>query len=130
MASTQIPSPGNTGFNNGNGMEKRKNGEWIIIKNLDKTLTSEDLHKTFEMFGPIISCTVPTDEHGVSEGYGIIQFETEDAAAATIRKVNGLALSNQTLYVGYLYLRKGEMDSTNDLAGTSTTNNNVPAPQS
>uniref|UniRef100_A0A8C4RF43 RRM domain-containing protein n=1 Tax=Erpetoichthys calabaricus TaxID=27687 RepID=A0A8C4RF43_ERPCA len=44
----------------------------ICIGNLEKSVTTDDIHNIFSAFGKILSCRVFADEHG-SRGYGYVE---------------------------------------------------------
>ncbi|KAI1848921.1 hypothetical protein JX265_001252 [Neoarthrinium moseri] len=79
----------------------RKTGSGnIFIKNLDAAIDNKALHDTFAAFGNILSCKVAQDESGNSKGYGFVHYETDEAAAAAIKHVNGMLLNEKKVYVG------------------------------
>ena len=71
----------------------------IFVKGLDAEIDSRTLHDTFEVFGPIASAKVAMDERGNPLGYGYVQYETEDSAAAAVERANGMLLKGRQLYV-------------------------------
>jgi polyadenylate-binding protein len=64
------------------------------------------LHDTFVAFGNVLSCKVATDEHGRSKGYGFVHYETNEAADAAIKAVNGMLLNDKKVYVGHHISKK------------------------
>lgn len=80
--------------------ETRRSGVGnIFVKGLDSEIDSRTLHDTFEVFGPIASAKVATDENGNPLGYGYVQYEAEDSAAAAVERANGMLLKGRQLYV-------------------------------
>jgi len=79
----------------------------IFIKNLDKSIDNRALHDTFSEIGPILSSKVVTDAAGESKGYGFVHFETDEAAALAIEKVNGMNMAGKKVYVGP-FMKRGE----------------------
>ena len=67
----------------------------IIVTNLDKAIDNMALYDTFSAFGNILSCKLVLDEHGVSKGYGFIQFEYQESAEMAVSKVNGMLLNDK-----------------------------------
>ncbi|KAG1662752.1 hypothetical protein FOA52_006777 [Chlamydomonas sp. UWO 241] len=93
----------------------RKSGAGnIFIKNLDKSIDNKALHDTFSAFGKILSCKVATDSNGQSKGYGFVHFETDEAAALAIEKVNGMMIEEKIVYVG-LFVKRTERPSTKEV---------------
>eukprot|EP00892_Ulva_mutabilis_P010582 jgi/Ulvmu1/7897/UM004_0129.1 len=77
--------------NKNSGTSKDKSGN-IFIKNLEKTITTRELHDTFADFGEILSCKVASDKDGNSKGYGFVHFSEPSAAKSAIEAVNGAQL--------------------------------------
>lgn len=62
------------------------------MQNLEKTITTRELHDTFADFGEILSCKVAVDKEGKSKGYGFVHFSEAAAAKRAIDEVNGAQL--------------------------------------
>jgi polyadenylate-binding protein len=85
----------------------RKGGSGnIFIKNLDKGIDHKALYDTFATFGNILSCKVATDENGISRGFGFVHYDSDEAAAEAIKKVNGMLLNGKKAFVGSFIPRK------------------------
>merc|ERR1711988_822839 len=79
----------------------------VFIKNLDKAIDNKAMYDTFSAFGNILSCKVAQDmSNGESKGYGLVHFETEEAALNAIQKVNGMLLNGKKVFVGRFVPRK------------------------
>jgi len=79
---------------------RRKNGVGnIFVKNLAPTVDNKSLHETFSMFGNIVSVKVATTRDGVSLGYGFVHFDSDEAAAKAIEKVNGMVMGDRQVSV-------------------------------
>lgn len=89
----------------------------IFVKNLKESIDNKMLYDTFSLFGNILSCKVVTDrETGLSKGYGYVHYETNEAAAAAIDKLDGMLIDGQEVQVGEFMRRTdrpGQADWTN-----------------
>ena len=54
------------------------------------------------------------DENFKSKGYGFIHFESAEAAAQAIEKVNGMELDGRNIYVGPFMSRSKRHDLSED----------------
>jgi len=99
----------------------RKNGQGnVFIKNLDVAIDNKALHDTFAAFGNILSCKVAQDEHGNSKGYGFVHYETDEAAAAAIKHVNGMLLNEKKVYVGHHIPKKDRQSKFEEMKANFT----------
>lgn len=78
----------------------------IFIKNLDPQLTHKELHDVFSAFGNILSCKVQMDEKGGSKGFGFVHFESQEAAEAAIKKLNGMIVGTKEVFVAKFLPKK------------------------
>ncbi|KAI8767528.1 polyadenylate-binding protein, partial [Biomphalaria glabrata] len=60
----------------------------VFVKNLDRSVDSGILYKTFSSYGKILSCKVPHRKKG-SKCHGFVQFESKVAANSAINDMNG-----------------------------------------
>ncbi|KAJ0256345.1 RNA recognition motif domain-containing protein [Hirschfeldia incana] len=72
----------------------------VYVKNLPKEITDDELKKTFGKYGEISSAVVVKDESGNSRCFGFVNFESPEAAAVAVEKMNGISLGEDVLYVG------------------------------
>ena len=84
----------------------------IFVKNLDSSIDNKALYDTFSLFGNILSCKVATDNAGKSKGYGYVHYETGEAAAEAIQKINGMLIAGQEVYVGHFQRRTERPNTT------------------
>lgn len=60
----------------------------VFVKGLPADFFSKDLHDLFSVFGNIQSCKVARKADGESKRYGFVQFDNQDAADASIERLN------------------------------------------
>lgn len=60
---------------------------------MPKEWTHEDLYKTFESYGTILSSKISIDANFTSRGYGFVQFEKAEAAQKAMKEMDGKSLS-------------------------------------
>jgi len=85
----------------------------IFVKNLDKNVDTKALYDTFSLFGSILSCKVACDQNGKSRGYGFVHYETDEAAAQAIERVNGMQIGEKTVQV--VKFQKRQQRDTNEV---------------
>ncbi|RLM48741.1 hypothetical protein C2845_PMPSC004508 [Panicum miliaceum] len=82
------------------GKVEKPQGINLYLKNIDDSISNEELKKLFEEFGEITSCTVMVDSKGRSKGSGFVSFTTAEAGHSAINGMNGKMVANKPLYVG------------------------------
>jgi len=84
----------------------------IFVKNLHEGIDNKQLYDTFSLFGNILSCKVVTDkETGLSKGYGYVHYETNEAAASAIEKLDGMLIDGKEVQVGVFMRRDNRPDA-------------------
>ena len=84
----------------------------IFVKNLHDGIDNKQLYDTFGLFGNILSCKVVTDKAtGLSKGYGYVHYETDEAAASAIEKLDGMLIDGREVQVGEFMRRDNRPDA-------------------
>jgi len=86
----------------------------LYIKNLDDTVTDEQLQKEFVQFGQITSARVMKNDKGESKGFGFVCFTTPDEATKAVTEMNGRMLGNKPMYVALAQrkeVRRAQLES-------------------
>ena len=79
----------------------------IYVGNLPFSSTEDDLRTLFSTYGNVISCVLPTDrETGRPRGFGFVEMENADAAAA-IAALDGRDFQGRSLRVNEAQPRRG-----------------------
>lgn len=61
----------------------------ILVRNLNRTTTRDQLHDLFKPFGVISSCVLVMDEKsGESKGFGFVEMPSKEEARQAISKLN------------------------------------------
>lgn len=72
----------------------------ILVRNLSRTTTSEDVKALFEPFGEILSCELIMDTNtGKSKGFGFVEMAKTGAARTAISALNGYELDGMRIRV-------------------------------
>ncbi|ASJ71576.1 RNA recognition motif domain-containing protein [Granulosicoccus antarcticus] len=72
----------------------------LLVRNLDRDLSEEDLKALFEPFGKIQSCTLVLDQKsGTSKGFGFIEMPIPGEAKAAVKQLNGQEVSGLSIRV-------------------------------
>lgn len=72
----------------------------IIVLNLSRKTTAEQLIELFESFGPVESCNIVMDKQtGESKGFGFVQMKGEDESEAAILRLHGTEVDGYKIRV-------------------------------
>lgn len=71
----------------------------LYLKNLDDSITDDQLKEFFSEYGTITSCKVMRDQNGVSKGSGFVAFSTTEEANRALAEMNGKMVAGKPLYV-------------------------------
>ena len=75
-------------------------GKRLYVGNLSYAVTDAELTHLFEHYGDVVSAEVVTDRYsGRSRGFGFVEMETEQEAAAAIEGLHGKEESGRALTV-------------------------------
>lgn len=76
----------------------------LLIRNLDRLTTEDELKKIFQEFGAVQYCNVVLDpENGKSKGFAFIEMPKPGEAKAAIKNLN-----NKTLGSNQIRVKKAE----------------------
>lgn len=74
----------------------------LYVGNLNYRTTEERLKNVFSPYGNVVSAVVITDKiSGQSKGFGFVELETEDAAAAAVAALNNTEFDGRKIRVNY-----------------------------
>ncbi len=72
----------------------------ILIRNIDRSLTGEQITELFRKYGKVTSCTLVMDaKTGQSKGFGFAEMPNLDEASKAISQLNGLKVGSSALRV-------------------------------
>jgi RNA recognition motif-containing protein len=72
----------------------------LLIRNLDRSTTEDDLTVLFQEFGAVQSCTVIFDrDSGASKGFAFIEMPKSGEAKAAIKNLNNKAVGSNKIRV-------------------------------
>jgi len=72
----------------------------IYVKNLSKEVSEEKFLEMFGKFGAITSAFLAKEEDGGSKGFGFVNYDAHEQAAAAIDEMNGKEIDGSPVYVG------------------------------
>ncbi|KAL4419334.1 hypothetical protein ABPG77_006022 [Micractinium sp. CCAP 211/92] len=72
----------------------------VFVKNLEESVTDEELKEMFAEHGTVNSCIIMRDDDGKSKCFGFVNFEAPEQAAAAVAALNGKDVKGKDLYVG------------------------------
>ena len=72
----------------------------LLIRNLDPSITEEELCEMFEAYGKVQSCNLVLDkETGKSKGFGFIEMPKVGDAKAAMKSLNGEEIAGKKIRV-------------------------------
>jgi RNA recognition motif-containing protein len=72
----------------------------LLVRNLDRSTTEEELKELFQEFGAVQSCNLVMDrENGSSKGFGFIEMPKVGEAKAAIKNLNNKAIGSNKIRV-------------------------------
>lgn len=72
----------------------------LLVRNLSRTTTEDELIALFSPFGDIQSCTLVMDkETGKSKGFGFVEIPRQGDAKAAMKNLNGKDVAGNKIRV-------------------------------
>jgi len=72
----------------------------LLVRNLPRTLSEDDLFEMFRQYGDITSCNLVIDEQtGQSKGFGFVEMPAKDEGKEAIRQLDGKKVHGVTIRV-------------------------------
>lgn len=72
----------------------------LIVRNLDRATTEEELNRMFQEFGTVQSCNLVIDQaSGLSKGFGFVEMPKAGEAKAAIKNLNNKSVGNSKIRV-------------------------------
>ena len=72
----------------------------LLVRNLDRLTTEEELKVLFQAFGVVQSCNLVIDrESGASKGFGFIEMPKSGEAKAAIKNLNNRTVGSNKIRV-------------------------------
>ena len=72
----------------------------LLVRNLDRLTTEEQLKSLFQEFGAVQSCTLVIDrDSGASKGFGFIEMPKPGEAKAAIKNLNYKTIGSNKIRV-------------------------------
>jgi polyadenylate-binding protein len=82
-----------------NPKDQFKEAANILVKNIDKEVSQQEIHDLFKSHGTIVSCKLETFPDGGSRGYAFVQYKEEEEAKAAVSALNGTEIRGKKLQV-------------------------------
>ena len=74
----------------------------IIILNLPRITTAQELTELFKTYGAVESCDIVMDKQsGESKGFGFIEMSNDDEADEAIKKLHGTQFGGKKIRVKF-----------------------------
>ncbi len=83
------------------GAPAAKNSK-LFVRNIDDSVSEDELYSLFEQAGQVLSVKIPTDrETGYPKGFGFVEMGSVDEAERAIETLNQTALGGKELMIAY-----------------------------
>ena len=80
----------------------------LLIRNLDRSTTEEELNDLFQAFGKVQSCDLVVDQvSGTSKGFGFVEMPKAGEAKTAMKNLN-----NKTIGSNQIRVKKAEEKNT------------------
>jgi RNA recognition motif-containing protein len=74
----------------------------ILIRNLDRETSVQELQQTFEVHGKVQSCDIVKEKHnGLSKGFGFVEMPKAGEAKLAVKALNESMLGANQIRVKY-----------------------------
>ena len=84
----------------------------LLVRNLDRSTTEEELKDLFQKFGAVQYCNLVTDrDSGESKGFAFIEMPKSGEAKAARKTLNNKTVGNNKIRVKKAEVKKGEKSS-------------------
>ena len=72
----------------------------LLVRNLDRSTTEEELNGLFQAFGTVQSCNLVIDKaDGASKGFGFVEMPKPGEAKAAMQGLNNQTIGNNQIRV-------------------------------
>ena len=72
----------------------------LLIRNLARTTTEDEIRALFEVYGTVQSCTLVLDKKsGLSKGFGFVEMPSPGESKAAMKNLNGKDVGGKTIRV-------------------------------
>ena len=72
----------------------------LLVRNLDRSITEEQLNDLFQTFGKVQSCSLTIDQvSGLSKGFGFVEMPKAGEAKVAIKNLNNKTVGNNKIRV-------------------------------
>ena len=72
----------------------------LLVRNLARSITEEELRAQFEAYGAVQSCTLVADaKSGGSKGFGFVEMPKPGEAKAAMKNLNGKDIAGKVIRV-------------------------------
>mmetsp|Transcript_19982 Transcript_19982/g.53825 ORF Transcript_19982/g.53825 Transcript_19982/m.53825 type:complete len:634 (-) Transcript_19982:191-2092(-) len=90
----------------GPGAESDEHFTNVYVKNVDASVTDEQLTEMFAAHGNVKSATIMRDAEGASKGFGFVNMETHEQAVAAVETINGTEINGKAIWAGRAMKKK------------------------